>query len=175
MPGAWRLVNAPFVKVEATKFTEVGYVGRDVEAMIRDLVETAIRIVQAERMLEVEDKALQAANEGWWSCWRPCPVKTPLYQPLGFLFQAPAEIEDQAAEDAGFQERLRQAREEQQEIRRRLENGYLEERQVEIEVEDRRPPMLEFISGQGIEEMGVNLQDILGNIIPPRKRKEKFL
>ncbi|HOL16833.1 MAG TPA: AAA family ATPase, partial [Bacillota bacterium] len=170
-----RLVNAPFVKVEATKFTEVGYVGRDVEAMIRDLVETAIRIVQAERMLEVEDKAIRAANERLVELLAPLPRKRRRStNPLGFLFQAaPAQLEDQAAEDAGFQERLRQAREEQQLIRRRLENGELEGRQVEIEVEDRRPPMVEFFSGQGIEEMGVNIQDILGNIIPPRKKKRK--
>ena len=170
-----RLVNAPFVKVEATKFTEVGYVGRDVEAMIRDLVETAIRIVQAERMLEVENKAIRAANERLVELLAPLPRKRRRStNPLGFLFQAaPAQLEDQAAEDAGFQERLRQAREEQQLIRRRLENGELEGRQVEIEVEDRRPPMVEFFSGQGIEEMGVNIQDILGNIIPPRKKKRK--
>ncbi len=170
-----RLVNAPFVKVEATKFTEVGYVGRDVESMIRDLVETAIRIVQAERMLEVEDKALHAANERLVELLAPLPRKRRRStNPLGFLFQAPpVQLEDQAAEDAGFQEQLRQAREEQQVMRRRLENGELEAWQVEIEVEDRRPPMIEFVSGQGIEEMGVNLQDILGNIIPPRKKKRK--
>lgn len=170
-----RLVNAPFVKVEATKFTEVGYVGRDVEAMIRDLVETSIRIVQAERMLGVEDKAIRAANKRLVELLAPLPKKRRRSaNPLGFLFQvAPTQPEEAPIEDAGFQERLQQAREEQQFTRRRLENSELEERQVEIEVEDRRPPMLEIFSGQGMEEMGVNLQDILGNIVPPRKKNRK--
>ncbi len=170
-----RLVNAPFVKVEATKFTEVGYVGRDVEAMIRDLVETAIRIVQAERMLGVEDKALRAANERLVELLAPLPKKRRRSaNPLGFLFQgAPSQPEETPVEDSGFQERLQQAREEQKLTSRRLENSELEERQVEIEVEDRRPPMLEIFSGQGMEEMGVNLQDILGNIVPPRKKNRK--
>jgi len=170
-----RLVNAPFVKVEATKFTEVGYVGRDVESMVRDLVETAIRIVQQERMQRVEEQALRLSGERLVEILAPLPKrKRRSANPLGFLFQsAPAQPEETVVEDAGFQDRLEQARQNQQLIRRQLENGELEERQVDIEVEDRRPPMLEIFSKQGIEEMGVNIQDILGNIVPPQKKKRK--
>ncbi|MBS3942859.1 MAG: ATP-dependent protease ATPase subunit HslU [Dethiobacter sp.] len=170
-----RLVNAPFVKVEATKFTEVGYVGRDVESMVRDLVETAIRIVQHERMQRVEEQALRLSDERLIEIFAPLPKrKRRPVNPLGFLFQsAPAQPEETVAEDTGFQERLKQARQEQQLVRRQMENGELEERQVEIEVEDRRPPMLEIFSKQGMEEMGVNIQDILGNIVPPQKKKRK--
>lgn len=170
-----RLVNAPFVKVEATKFTEVGYVGRDVESMVRDLVETAIRIVQQERMQRVEEQALRLSGERLVEILAPLPKrKRRSANPLGFLFQsASAQPEETVVEDAGFQDRLEQARQNQQLIRRQLENGELEGRQVDIEVEDRRPPMLEIFSKQGIEEMGVNIQDILGNIIPPQKKKRK--
>lgn len=169
-----RLVNAPFVKVEATKFTEVGYVGRDVEAMIRELVETAIRIVQNERMAGVEDKAAVAAEERLLELLAPLPKKKRRNtNPLGFLFQAAPQQEEQPPDDTSFQERMEQAKEEQKRIAASLENGEMEERLVEIEIEDRRPPMFEIFSGQGVEEMGVNLQDLLGNMVPSRKKKKK--
>ncbi len=170
-----RLMNAPFVKVEATKFTEVGYVGRDVESMIRDLVETAIRIVQNERMQKVEGKAARAAEERLVELLAPLPrKKRRQVNPLGFLFSSssPASEEVNAEED-GFQERLQQAREEQKLVFEKMKRGDLEEKYVEIEIEDRRPPMLEIFTGQGMEEMGVNLQDILGNMLPSRKIKRK--
>ena len=170
-----RLVNAPFVKVEATKFTEVGYVGRDVEAMIRDLVETAIRIVQHERMEKVEGKAAHAAEERLVELLAPLPQKKRRQlNPLGFLFSPSQPASEEAtADEAGFQERLRQAQEERLLISERLKRGDLEEQYVEIEIDDRRPPMLEIFTGQGMEEMGVNLQDILGNIMPSKKIKKK--
>ncbi len=169
-----RLVKAPFVKVEATKFTEVGYVGRDVEAMVRDLVETSIRIVQGERMQVVEDKAARAADERLVDLLAPLPQrKRRSTNPLGFLFQSAPVQEEIPVEDTSFQERLKAAREEQKLVQERLQKGELEEKLVEIEVEDRRPPILEIFSGQGMEEMGVNLQDMLGSIIPPRKKRRK--
>ena len=170
-----RLVNAPFVKVEATKFTEVGYVGRDVEAMIRDLVETAIRIVQNERMEKVESKAAHAAEERLVELLAPLPrKKRRQLNPLGFLFSpAPPASEEANVDEAGFQERLRLAQEERTLISGKLKKGDLEEQYVEIEIDDRRPPMLEIFTGQGMEEMGVNLQDILGNIMPSKKIKKK--
>ncbi len=170
-----RLVNAPFVKVEATKFTEVGYVGRDVEAMIRDLVETAIRIVQGERMEKVESQAARAAEERLVELLAPLPrKKRRQLNPLGFLF-SPAQppSEETNADEAGFQERLRLAQEERTLVSGKLKKGDLEEQYVEIEIDDRRPPMLEIFTGQGMEEMGVNLQDILGNIMPSKKIKKK--
>ncbi len=169
-----RLVNAPFVKVEATKFTEVGYVGRDVEAMIRDLLETAIRIVQNERMQKVEDKAARAAEDRLVELLAPLPrKKRRQVNPLGFLFSQNPSSEESTIEESNFQERLRQAQEKQKFISEKLQNGDLEEQYVEIEIDDRRPPMLEIFTGQGMEEMGVNLQDVLGNIMPARKIKRK--
>ena len=169
-----RLVNAPFVKVEATKFTEVGYVGRDVESMVRDLVETSIRIVQNERMLVVKDKAINNANKRLIDSIAPLPKKKQhSANPLGFLFQSTPVREESPAEDATYHERLQQAREEQRMVKERLLNGELEEQLVEIEVEERKAPMVELFTGQGMEEMGINLQDVLGNIVPPKKKKRK--
>ncbi len=170
-----RLVNAPFVKVEATKFTEVGYVGRDVESMIRDLVETSVRIVQNERMLVVKDKAVNNANDRIVETIAPLPQKKRRStNPLGFLFQAaPVQEESSSGEDATFAERMQQAKEEQKKVRERLLKGELEEQTVEIEVEERKPQMLDMFSGQGMEEMGINLQDVLGNIVPPKKKKRR--
>jgi ATP-dependent HslUV protease ATP-binding subunit HslU len=169
-----RLVNAPFVKVEATKFTEVGYVGRDVESMVRDLVETAVRIVQNERMEIVRDKAISNANDQLVEAIYPLPKrKQRATNPLGFLFPAAPAQEETPVEDVNYKERLQQAREEQTRIRERLVNNELEEQMVEIEVEERKPPMVELFTGQGMEEMGINLQDVLGNIIPTKKKKKR--
>ncbi len=170
-----RLVNAPFVKVEATKFTEVGYVGRDVESMIRDLVETAIRIVQNEKMLVVKDKALVNANERLIEVIAPLPrKKRRSTNPLGFLFQSNPVPDEVDSDDVNFHERLQKARDEQQKVRERLEKGELEKMTVEIEVEEKRPQMLDLFSGQGMEEMGLNLQDMLGSIVPPKKKRRKM-
>ncbi len=169
-----RLVNAPFVKVEATKFTEVGYVGRDVESMVRDLVETSIRIVQNERMLVVKDKAADNANQRLVETIAPLPKKKQrTANPLGFLFQSAPAQEEVPVEDTTFTERLQQAREEQKKVKQRLLNGELENQMVEIEVEERKAPMVELFSGQGMEEMGINLQDVLGNFVPPKKKKRR--
>lgn len=169
-----RLVNAPFVKVEATKFTEVGYVGRDVESMIRDLVETAIRIVRSERMEAVEQRAAQGAEERLLGLLAPLPQKRRRQvNPLGFLFTPSTAPEESTAEESKYAERLQQAREKQEQLSAQLRAGELEDHYVEIEIEDRRPPMLEIFTGQGMEEMGVNLQDILGNMVPSRKVKRK--
>ncbi len=171
-----RLVKAPFVKVEATKFTEVGYIGRDVESMVRDLVETAVRIVQNERVMEVKDKATKNANDRLVDIIAPLPKKkSRSANPLGFLFQAtPAQEETTAgAEEESFAERMQRAREEQRKVKARLLKGELEEQMVEIEVEERKPPIGDLFSGQGMEEMGINLQDMLGNIMPSKKKKRR--
>ncbi len=169
-----RLVKAPFVKVEATKFTEVGYVGRDVESMIRDLVETSIRIVQNERMLEVKDKATVNANEQLVDIISPLPQRRKRSaNPLGFLFSG-AQPQEENVDDPAFAERLKLAREEQEKVRERFLQGKLEDHIVELEIEERRPQMLELFTGQGMEEMGINLQDMLGNIVPPKKKRRKM-
>ena len=171
-----KLVNAPFVKIEATKFTEVGYVGRDVESMIRDLVETAVHIVQNERMLVVKDKAIKNANDRIVEIIAPLPQrKKRSANPLGFLFQANPVQEEagNSADETTFEERLQRAKEEQRKVRERYLNGELEDQMIEIEVEERKPQMMDIFSGQGMEEMGINLQDMLGNIVPPKKKKRR--
>ncbi|MFO7951243.1 MAG: ATP-dependent protease ATPase subunit HslU [Bacillota bacterium] len=169
-----RMVNAPFVKVEATKFTEVGYIGRDVESMIRDLVETSVRIVQNERMQEVQGKASQNANARLVDLIAPLPKKkSSSTNPLGFLFQGAPDQEEGSAEDQSFSERMQRAREEQRKVKERLLNGELEEQMVEVEVEERKPQMGDLFSGQGMEEMGINLQDVLSNIMPSKKKKRR--
>ncbi len=172
-----RLVMAPFVKVEATKFTEVGYIGRDVESMVRDLVETSVRIVQNERMMEVKDKATKNANDRLVDIIAPLPKrKSKSANPLGFLFQAAPTQEETStgAEEESFADRMQRARDEQRKVRERLLNGELEEQMVEIEVEERKPPIGDLFSGQGMEEMGINLQDMLGNLMPARKKKRRL-
>lgn len=170
-----RLVNAPFIKVEATKFTEVGYVGRDVESMVRDLVEISIRTVRGERMLSVEKKAAEIAEERLLDILAPLPKKRrrATGNPLSFLFQADPERQEEGSE-GDFLVRLDQAQEERKQIEKKLKLGEMEKEMVEVEVEDRRPPMLEIFSGQGMEEMGVNLQDLLGHVMPARKKKQRL-
>jgi ATP-dependent HslUV protease ATP-binding subunit HslU len=169
-----RLVNAPFVKVEATKFTEVGYVGRDVESMIRDLVETSVRIVQNERMVAVQDKAASNATDRLVDSIAPLPKRSKRStNPLGFLFQTTPVQEETPVEDTSFMDRMQKAREEQKLVKERLLKGELENRMVEIEVEERKSSMVELFTGQGMEEMGINLQDMLGSIVPPKKKTRR--
>ncbi|MCL6451714.1 MAG: ATP-dependent protease ATPase subunit HslU [Acetobacteraceae bacterium] len=166
-----RLVNAPFVKVEATKFTEVGYVGRDVDSMVRDLVETAIRMVKAEKIKTVEAKARELAQERLLDILAPLPRReTAPRNPLEALFGMGGPQRD---DGEPFADRLAAARERRQQVRARLESGEIEGEMVEVEVEDSSPPMLEVFSGAGVEEMGINLQDVLGGILPRRRKRRK--
>lgn len=169
-----RLVKAPFVKVEATKFTEVGYVGRDVESMIRDLVETSIRIVKGEKMKDVEDKAKEMAEERIAEIMAPLPRRSGGYQnPLGALFQSFTGEEEREEEERSWDEEEEDIYIRRREILRDLKEGKLEDQYVEIEVEDTVSPMVEIFSGQGVEEMGINLQDFMGNLMPKKKKKRK--
>lgn len=172
-----RLVNAPFVKVEATKFTEVGYVGRDVETMVRDLVETAIRIVKAEKMASVEDKASKMAEERLVNILLPIPKKKEksFANPLGALFQSFSgeEVEEEQNTEDEDREKHEELFTKRNRIRQDLMEGKLEEQYVEIEVEDISSSMVEIFSGHGVEEMGINIQDFLGNMMPKKKKKRK--
>ena len=167
-----RLVNAPFIKVEATKFTEVGYVGRDVEAIVRELVETSIRIVKSEKMRVVEVKAAQLAEERLLDLLVPWPKK---YKnrpnPFNVLFptSGAAELESDVEKD-----KVAHWQTERQNALQKLRKGELEEEIVEVEVDDRSPPMLDVFAGLGMEEIGVNFQDVFGNILPSRKKKKKL-
>lgn len=166
-----KLVKAPFIKVEATKFTEVGYVGRDVESMIRDLVETSIRMVKQEQMAAVDERAKKIVEERIIELLAPYPVQesTPR-NPLEMLFGStrPAEPADK-----GLEQRVKRIEFERETLRDKLAKGELENEYIEIEVEDSRPPMLEVFSGSGMEEMGMNMQDILGNLMPKKKRRRR--
>jgi len=166
-----RLVKAPFIKVEATKFTEVGYVGRDVESMVRDLVETAIRMVKQERLAIVQDRAERLANEKLVELLAPYPVQeSPPRNPLEMLFGTSRQPEQIDMHQGSESERVQFEREI---LSEKLARGELENEFIEIEVEDNKPPMLEVFTGSGMEEMGVNLQDMLGGFLPKKKRKRK--
>jgi len=165
-----RLVQAPFIKVEATKFTEVGYVGRDVESMVRDLVETSIRMVRSDRIARVQEKAAELAEERIVELLAPMPSSgKEIKNPLELIFGGAKPAADER-EDA---QRAQRVRFERETLREKLARGELENESLEIEVEDSTPPMLEVFSGTGMEEMGVNLQDVLGGLLPRKKRRRR--
>lgn len=166
-----RLASAPFIKVEATKFTEVGYVGRDVDSIVRDLLETAIRMVKSERLETVQEKAEERAEERLVEILAPLPQSDRPFNPLGAMFGMP-NVRGPATDQGDTEERDK-ILEERRRLKELLRLGELDDRQVEIEVEDQRPPMLEVFSGSGVEEMGVNLQDLFGNMLPKRKQRRK--
>ncbi len=150
-----RLARAPFMKVEASKFTEVGYVGRDVESMIRELTELAVSMVREEMMGEIEARAKVNAEERLLDLLLP-----PLPRRSG------AEAEERARE-----EEKRQATREK--LREKLKAGSLDDRKVEVEVATRSFPMIEIFTPAGIEEMDLNVQDMLGGLIPPKRKRRK--
>lgn len=163
-----KLVNAPFIKVEATKFTEIGYVGRDVESMIRDLVETAIRMVKQEKIQAVNDKAYELANERIMECLKPSAKRDAPRNPFEMLFsgsmtQTKEEpLDPQPADDFNRQELLR-----------RLKNGELDDDMIEVVVDDHAQPMVGMFAGSGMEEIGSNIQDMLGGLLPKKQKKRK--
>ena len=161
-----KLVRAPFIKVEATKFTEVGYVGRDVESIIRDLVQTAVRMVRKQRTEEVKEKAAVNAVERLLDVLVPEPKRS--QNPLGKLFgnaesnNAQPAVEDDTAKKPG-----------REFIRKRLEAGKMEDQVIELEVADHAKPMVGMFSGSSLEGMGDNLQDMVNSLVPKRMRKRK--
>lgn len=167
-----RLANAPFIKVEATKFTEVGYVGRDVDSMVRELIETAIRMVKSEKLAAVQDKAEALAQDRLVELLVPAPAADRSFNPFGALLgmhQPPT-----GTKDAGGEQEAERVKTERERVRHALELGELEDRLVEIEVEQSSPQMLEVFSGAGVEEMGINLQDLFGHMMPKKRRKRKL-
>jgi ATP-dependent HslUV protease ATP-binding subunit HslU len=164
-----KLVNAPFIKVEATKFTEVGYVGRDVESMIRDLVETAIRMVKAEKMEKQKGKAEQLANERLVSIMVPSAARSRAPKnPLEMIFGG-GQQDSQPTEQVDSDIAVRRAA-----VKEKLLRGELENEIVEIEVEDHSPTMFDLFSGQGAEQFGINMQEIFGNMLPKKMKKRKL-
>lgn len=164
-----KLVHAPFAKVEATKFTEVGYVGRDVESMIRDLVETSVRMVKAEKTEKLKDKASRLAEERILALLVPGPNRHKTGKnPLEMLFGGGHKEPETESEN---QDEALQAK--RSHIKERLQRGELENEIIEIEVEDNSPSMLDFLAGQGNEQMG-NMQEMFGSLLPKRTKKRKL-
>ncbi|MFB5685380.1 ATP-dependent protease ATPase subunit HslU [Bacillus cereus] len=165
-----KLVGAPFIKVEATKFTEVGYVGRDVESMVRDLVETSVRIVKEEMVVKVQDKAEEQANQRLVEILVPSPEKQSGFKnPLEMLFGG-AQNSNQTSdtqEDVEIEKK-------RQHVERKLAAGLLEEEIVSIEVTEQQSSMFDMLQGTGMEQMGMNFQDALGSFMPKKTKKRKL-
>jgi ATP-dependent HslUV protease ATP-binding subunit HslU len=159
-----KLANSPFLKVEASKFTEVGYVGRDVESMIRDLVEIAIEMIREEKLEDVSDKAELNAEERLLDILLP-PISPP--RP-GDSTSAGGVVIDASTTLTDSSSRTREK------LRQQLREGKLDDRTVEIETRERNFPSFEIISNQGVEEMDVNLKDMLPNIFGQRTKKRKM-
>jgi ATP-dependent HslUV protease ATP-binding subunit HslU len=152
-----KLTNSPFLKVEASKFTEVGYVGRDVESMIRDLVEIAIDMVREERLEEVEDRAEMNAEERLLDLLLPPPPAVP-HQQDGQLSLPGAESHQRSREK----------------LRQQFREGKLDDRMVELDVRERGTPQFGIISNQNLEDMEMNLKDMLPNIFGGSSKKRKM-
>ncbi|HTP79422.1 MAG TPA: ATP-dependent protease ATPase subunit HslU [Bacteroidota bacterium] len=153
-----KLAGAPFLKVEASKFTEVGYVGRDVESMIRDLTEIGINLVKAERSSEVQEKATELAEERLLDLLVPAVRK-----PRG------TEIAE-AGNNTAAEDEFKKTR---QRFREKLRSGSLDERMVEVDVATPQMPMMQVMGPLSLEEMGINIQDMLGNILPRKSKSRK--
>ncbi|MEH7514772.1 ATP-dependent protease ATPase subunit HslU [Gottfriedia acidiceleris] len=165
-----KLVGAPFIKVEATKFTEVGYVGRDVESMVRDLVQTSIRIVKEERMNKVKDQAEKNADQRLVKLLAPSTKKQASFKnPLEMLFN-----QDSQNSNAEQEENDTELTSKRRNIEFQLLSGKLEEDLVSIEVEQQQAPMLDFMQGTGMEQMGMNFQESLGSLFPKKTKKRKL-
>jgi ATP-dependent HslUV protease ATP-binding subunit HslU len=160
-----KLTNSPFLKVEASKFTEVGYVGRDVESMIRDLVEIAIDMIREEKLEDVADKAELNAEERLLDLL--LPPATPRPAPAADISSGGVVLEG-STEVGDSQSRTREK------LRQQLREGKLDERMVELDVRERNFPSFEIISNQGVEEMDVNIKDMLPNIFGQRSKKRKM-
>src|ERR1700683_1956271 len=159
-----KLANSPFLKVEASKFTEVGYVGRDVESMVRDLVEIAIDNVREEKLEDVSDKAELNAEERLLDILLP-PSPPPR---AGETTTAGGVVIDSSTALAESSSRTREK------LRQQLREGKLDERQVEIDVRERNFPSFEIMTNQGVEEMDINIKDMLPNIFGGRTKKRKM-
>ncbi len=154
-----KLANAPFIKVEASKFTEVGYVGRDVESIIRDLVDLSVNMVRSRRTEEVQDKAEEMANERLLDLLLPPMPETK------------AKNGNSAQERKALEEKQAKTREK---LRKQLDDGKLDDRLIEMEVPNDFPQLMQIISPIGIEEMGLSIQDLFGPMMPKKTKKRKM-
>jgi ATP-dependent HslUV protease ATP-binding subunit HslU len=151
-----KLAEAPFIKVEASKYTEVGYVGRDVESMVRDLTDLAVNMIKGEKTREVEARAQILAEE----------------RVLDLLLPSPKSAASALGEN-DLSQQVEKASDTREKLRKKLEEGKLDDRSVELEVTDRVVPMVEIFSSSGLEEMDINIKDMLSNLLPQKKKKRK--
>jgi len=161
-----RLAGAPFIKVEASKFTEVGYVGRDVESIIRDLTDFAVSMVKEEHTLKVQGKAKEAAEERLLDILFPTD-NTADEKAIDFSKDVFSEENSERKDE----ERFSRTREK---LKKQLEEGKLENRTVEITTNFDSHPMMQIFSPIGIEEMGLNIQDLFGGMMPKKRKKKKM-
>ncbi len=161
-----KLDNSPFLKVEASKFTEVGYVGRDVESMIRDLVELSINMIKAEEQENVQAKAAEIAEEKLLDLLLP---PRPTERKVGdMLTDSDQETIDLPPTD----EQIKKQDATREKLRKLLRDGKLDDRMVELEISEARSgPMIEIFSAAGMEDMGLNIKDMLGNMMPQKKKR----
>ncbi|XCA62704.1 HslU--HslV peptidase ATPase subunit [Bacillus velezensis] len=166
-----KLTGAPFIKIEATKFTEVGYVGRDVESMVRDLVETSVRLIKEEKISEVKEQAEENANKRIVRLLVPGKKKQAgVKNPFEMLFggnQAANDDEADQQEEASLEENRKR-------MAHQLALGELEDHYVSVEVEEQQPSMFDMLQGSGMEQMGMNMQDALSNLVPKKKKRRKM-
>jgi len=165
-----KLTNSPFLKVEASKFTEVGYVGRDVESMVRDLVEISIDMVREEKLEEVEDKAELNAEDRLLDLLLPPPTPAPVPPAAGNSGPQVVDGNTLAFPPSNNDSHQRT----REKLRQQFREGKLDDRTVEIDVRERNAPSFEIISNQGVEEMDINLKDVLPNIFGQRTKKRKM-
>lgn len=167
-----RLAKAPFIKVEASKFTEVGYVGRDVESMIRDLTDLSVAMVRSEKTAAVQEQAEKLANERLLDLLIPNPrtrKKTAARETNDLNDDVALDSDDETENEA--EQRRQRTREK---LRDQLVNGKLEERLVELDVSADNMPMMQVITPIGVEELGINLQDLVGNMLPKKVKRRKM-
>ncbi len=160
-----RLAQSPFLKIEASKFTEVGYVGRDVESMIRDLVEIAVNLVREEQAVQVRERARANAEERLLDLLLP-PLSPPAPPPTSMYGDTPASADQPSAEPEPAQ-RTRER------FRQQLREGRLDHRTVEVDVRERSTPAFEIISGSSIEEVGINMKEMLPGLFQGRGRRRR--
>jgi ATP-dependent HslUV protease ATP-binding subunit HslU len=165
-----RMSNSPFLKVEASKFTEVGYVGRDVESMIRDLTEIAVEMTRQEKIEEIAEKAELNVEERILDILLPPPKSAssgPMFDFDSGETTAPVLVPDPEPKDENFA-RTREK------LRTQLRSGKLDNRLVELEVREKNYPTLEIAGPMGVEEMGINMKDMLGNLFQGRSKRRKL-
>lgn len=169
-----KLVDAPFIKIEATKFTEVGYVGRDVESIVRDLVETSIRMVRNEKMEQMKERGKDGAELRLLNILVPMPSKSKPVNPFSMFFggeegDAAPEYETDTQYDKSREEEIRRKR---VWVRDQLAKGNLDHEMVEIDVEESPANPFGALGG-GMEELGINMQGIIGGLMPKRRKRKK--